>query len=119
MIEPVARKKRFGYMEQAAKAAKKSSMTHKHGCVLVLDNVGPIACGFNRIEKYLCHSFSIHAEVDAINKAKKILTKSQFQLTDLYVVRISKDSTLKLSKPCKHCQCLIMEAKIRNVFYSV
>lgn len=114
------RNRHYLYMEHARRAAEKSCMTHKHGCVAVLDGVGVIATGHNRVMEHLCHGFSIHAEMDAIHRARKVLKKQQLQCVDLYVVRISNthSRSLKLSKPCQQCQKLIADTGIRRAFYS-
>jgi len=106
------------YIEYAVNEAKKSTMVQKHGCVIVLKNK-VIAVGFNY--NIIPCKFSIHAEQDAINKAKKKLSTTELKKCKLYVVRIGQDSMenpLKYSKPCPNCSLSIHNAGIKNVFYS-
>ena len=56
------------FIEYAISVAKKSTMVQKHGCVIVYKNK-IITFGFNH--SVIPCKFSIHAEQDAINKAKK------------------------------------------------
>jgi deoxycytidylate deaminase len=111
-------KQRF-FLDKAARAAMKSSMGHKHGCVIVKDNT-ILAEGYNHFFTHMCHKFSIHAEVDAINKAKKKY-KHLFTDVEMYVVRIGTEKfnhCLKYSKPCCDCQQAIMKSNIKRVYYS-
>lgn len=110
------------FLSHAARIAQKSTMEHKHGAVIVLDNQ-IIACGFNHVEEFMCHNYSIHAEVDAILKAKKKSKKQKYDLTDadMYVVRIGSirmDYPLKYSRPCPDCEKAISKHGLRRVYYS-
>ena len=105
------------YLERAARVAMKSTMTHKHGAIIVR-NDEVISEGFNHHFTHMCHKFSIHAEADAIHKIKKVTHISE---CELYVVRISKPSMnhcLKYSKPCNDCQRCIERAGIKRTYYS-
>lgn len=110
------------FMQQAIKMAKKSTMLHKHGAVIVHNNE-IIATGFNYPQYYMCHGFSIHAEVDALTKVKG--RKNILAEAELYVARIGKFNPscpssfcVKYSKPCKDCSKAIMKHGIRKVYYS-
>lgn len=108
------------YIEYAATVAKKSTMVQKHGCVIV-HKKKVIAVGFN-FSVIPCR-LSIHAEHDAINKAKKQLSKADLKNCQLYVVRIGQDSMenpLKYSKPCPTCEMNINNIGLnpKKVFYS-
>ena len=106
------------YIEYAVSVAKKSTMVQKHGCVIVHKNK-VIAVGFNYA--IIPSRFSIHAEQDAINKAKKKLSRAELKNCKLYVVRIGQDSMenpLKYSKPCPNCSISIHSAGIKSVYYS-
>lgn len=106
------------FMDRAIRAASKSGMTHKHGCVIVIDDE-IISEGYNHFFTKMCHKYSIHAEVDALNKARK-KTRSKNVLADaeLYVVRVGRDGCLKYSKPCEDCQCAIEKMGVKRIFYS-
>ena len=107
------------YIMIAADEAKKSPMSQKHGCVVIHKNK-VVATGFNKqVEPFSLTS--IHAEVNALIKAKKILNKSELKQAKLMVVRIgtnSMDNPLKYSKPCKVCQNFIEKLGVQLVYYS-
>ena len=121
--------------------AHKSTLTQKHGCVIVRNNT-IISCGYNFKLKSTSHEtsmhtcFSVHAECATIKKVKKYdLTKC-----DMYVVRlgpstssivdkpddIDEDSVVppkrfmyKYSHPCQYCTKIIKDHGIRRVYYSI
>lgn len=107
------------YLEKAAKLAMKSTMTHKHGCVLVNEDDGTIvSSGYNRSTKIMYHTYSIHAEVDTLMKIKKKANKYLLSRCVMYVVRIGADSEFRYSKPCENCQKAILKYGVKNVYYS-
>jgi deoxycytidylate deaminase len=104
------------YLKIAAEIAKKSTMTQKHGCVIVYKKQ-VIATGYNTMPNMFNHS--LHAEINAIKKVKN--RRYILKDCDLYIVRIGPDSlenVLKYSKPCANCTKCILNYKIRRVFYS-
>tara|TARA_B100000497_G_scaffold127985_1_gene172282 strand:- start:1290 stop:1772 length:483 start_codon:yes stop_codon:yes gene_type:complete len=106
------------FVDDAMEAAKKSTMLQRHGCIIIYKNKN-IATGTNTTVD-TC-GFSIHAEVDAINKAKKILTKTELKNSKLIVVRIGQESMdypLKYSKPCPSCMKCIKNIGIKQIFYT-
>lgn len=106
------------FLERAARLAMKSTMTHQHGCVLVL-NGEIIAEGFNHVSTHMYHRFSVHSEVDALQKAKRY--RHQLADAEMYVVRIASgkfDHCLKYSKPCSGCQTAILKYGVKKVYYS-
>lgn len=107
------------FLECAAKIAQKSVMEHQHGAIIVLDN-NIIATGFNYLYEHMCHTKSIHAEVDALLNVKG-RRRNMLGDAEMYVVRIGKksmDRPLKYSRPCCDCQKAIMKYGIRKVYYS-
>lgn len=54
----------------------------------------------------------LHAEFDALRHNKS------FEGATIYVVRIKKDGSYGMAKPCKHCVKLCRKAGIKKVFYS-
>lgn len=58
----------------------------------------------------------LHAEVDAINKAKKKL--GSLSNTQLYVMRMKHDGLLGNSLPCQGCSRCISDSGIPTVIYS-
>jgi deoxycytidylate deaminase len=108
------------FLERASQLAMKSLMTQKHGCVIVNNN-SIVSEGFNHYIIDMCHKYSIHAEVDALNKFKKSRYISDKTRLEMYVVRIGPkkyDHCLKYSKPCNFCQKAIIKHGINKVYYS-
>lgn len=64
------------------------------------------------------HAIFLHAEVDAINKAKKVLSREDLSKTKLIVMRILKDGTYANAKPCCGCSKCIEHYGITNVIYT-
>lgn len=101
----------------ASRVAAKSNMIHRHGCLIVAQN--KIVCtGYNRYTHNNHNSFSIHAEIDALQKAKKASVLLKSKPCVMYVVRIGGSECLKNSKPCSMCAQWIAESGISKVFYS-
>lgn len=119
-VSPKSSSERQTYFLQcAAKVATKSTMEHKHGAVIVHDNI-IIASGFNYVYEHMYHIRSIHAEVDALLKVKS-RGKHFLSEAEMYVVRIGTSKMmcpLKYSKPCSGCQKAIHKYGIKRVFYS-
>jgi tRNA(Arg) A34 adenosine deaminase TadA len=121
-IPPKNPKDRQAYfLRKAAEVATKSIMTHKHGSIIVHGDT-ILSEGWNQYITYYDHSFSIHAEIDAIQKyRKKIKNNVPFAEVELYVVRIGTNrmnNCLKYSKPCENCQKLIKRFGIPKAYYS-
>lgn len=74
--------------------------------------------------KYCRHPEAIflHAEVDAINKAKKKLTEQELKKATLVIVRVKQDVNKKtefgIAKPCNGCEKCIEAHGIKNVIYT-
>ena len=65
------------------------------------------------INKNFCRwPTSIHAEVDAIIKAKRDLKGMS-----ILIIRV-KNNMLKLAKPCRHCLSYLTYVGIKNIYYS-
>lgn len=66
----------------------------------------------------------LHAEVDAIKNALRLITQEELARADLYVIRVkrphiaSKRWIKALAKPCPGCQAMIAGFGIRNVFWT-
>lgn len=110
-------KQRKQFVELARQQALRSTMMHRLGCVIVHDGV-VIAAGFNHAFRHMAHSYSMHAEVAALFKAKK---KHRWLLPDcsMYIVRIGRLGDLRLSKPCPDCHAEIEACGVRCTYYSV
>jgi deoxycytidylate deaminase len=106
--------------DKALALAKKSTMTQRHGAVIV-KNGEVIGQGYNHIASYMSHSWSCHAEIAAI-MSLKTRTKKFLEDATLVVVRIGPESQgcpFKLSKPCAKCQEQIEKTGIKRIFFSV
>lgn len=102
-------------LELCGSIAHKSPLTHKHGCVIVKNNM-VISQAFNDKSKNH-HEQSIHAEIAAIRKVKHMLDAS----CTLFVVRIGTAAQYKFkySKPCRVCANMIEKTRIGKVYYTV
>ena len=106
--------KHFRFIDVAIKEANKSTMLHKHACVIV-NKKKIVACAHN---VYLnSTAYSIHAETNAINQLKKY-TQKDIKHCAMYVVRIGPNMTMKYSKPCTNCMRTINTLGISKVYYS-
>lgn len=108
------------YMLKATQAAMRSDMGERHGCVIVDDGGAIIATGHNHTSVNMCHSSSVHAEMDALRRCYSY-KKNSLMSAEMYVVRIGPESRghpLKLSKPCDSCRAQIERSGIGKVFYS-
>lgn len=102
-------------VDLATKEARKSSMTLKHGSVIVRDRK-IIATGHNvSFERKEDGRWSLHAEIKAMMNCHREYLKG----ASIFVVRLSDRGVLMNSKPCNRCAVAIIKAGISNVFYSV
>jgi len=101
--------------------AKKSTYAYKIGAVIFKNNK-IISRGHNYAQKSIKKinpkfqkwKGSVHAEVDAIIKAKTCLKGK-----DMLVVRINKKNQFRLAKPCNFCMMYLRHVGIRKVYYSI
>lgn len=69
-------------------------------------------------------SIFLHAEVDAIKNALRLITQDQLTKCDMYIVRVKKQDsrrhnwTYGLAKPCPGCTRAIEAFNLRNVYYT-
>lgn len=107
------------FLRRAACIASRSSMNHRHGCVIVNKNGDIVAEGYNYVYTHMHHKFSIHAEVCCLSKMKR--NKKWLSDCDMYVVRVGTENMgnpLKYSRPCEGCTEAIIKAGIKRVYYS-
>ena len=106
------------FLSKAANIATRSSMSHRHGCIIV-NKIGEIISeGYNHMYVHMYHKYSMHAEISCLTKLKR--SKDLSDCT-MYVVRIGTDKMqrpLKYSKPCHDCTKAIEKSGIKKVFYS-
>jgi tRNA(Arg) A34 adenosine deaminase TadA len=68
-------------------------------------------------------SIYLHAEIDAIKNALKLITQAQLTKCDMYVVRVKQNESLRktvlgMAKPCEGCARAIATFGLRNIYYS-
>ena len=85
--------------------SKKRILSLGHNCQRMVKKLHP---------KFQNWKGSVHAEVDAIIKAKKDLRGST-----LLVVRINKKNELRMAKPCNDCMKYIEYVGIKRIYYSL
>jgi tRNA(Arg) A34 adenosine deaminase TadA len=104
--------------QYAIKAAHRSEMPMKHGCVAVSGGK-IIAKGYNTYRTYskdgLINGCSCHAEIDVLRKCIKRGVKHKI---NLYVVRISNSGEYRNSRPCNMCLSILKQYKIHMLIYS-
>lgn len=107
------------FLKRAAAVATRSSMNHRHGCVIVNKAGEVVSEGYNNTFVHMYHKYSTHAEVACLSKMKR--NKKILSECEMYIVRIGTDgmgNPLKYSKPCPDCTKAILKSGIRKVFYS-
>ena len=114
------------FCTKAAEIAEKSTMQHRHGCVIVYNNREIIAKGYNHMNCTMESVFSVHAEIEAINKFRQIARTKNRDFANkctLYVVRVSRNNCLEnplcMSLPCERCSAAIKSVGIKKVCFSV
>jgi tRNA(Arg) A34 adenosine deaminase TadA len=63
----------------------------------------------------------LHAEVDAIKNALRVLSLQELEKSDILVVRVKRDEhdyKTCLAKPCEGCARAIETFNIRNLYYT-
>jgi len=69
-------------------------------------------------------SIYLHAEIDAIKNALRLITQAQLAKCDIYIVRVkhpdngSDDWTEGLAKPCPGCRRAIESFGLKRVFWT-
>ena len=109
------------FIKQAIEEANKSEHKYKVGAI-IFDKSKIISKGFNHPQRSIRHLKSkfqkwpgtVHAEVDAIIKAKTNLKN-----LSMLVIRVNNRKQLRLAKPCKWCQMYLEYVGIKKVYYSI
>ncbi len=120
------------YLEIATQEAQKSTLSQRHGAVIVLNNK-VVATGYNKTElsrkklllwygpKKCNDSGFIHAEYDAIydliTRTRHTFknTRIRRKKLDIYIAK----STHYNSKPCKDCLNMLRAFGIARIFYTL
>ena len=108
-------------IEFAKEEAQKSEYEIKLGCI-IFDKNKIVSKGHNYrqksikslTKKFLKWENSIHAEVDAIIKARVDLKG-----LSMLIVRINNQGELRFAKPCNHCRGYIDHVGIKKIYYSI
>lgn len=105
-------------MEAILEAEKSTLKIANHGALVIIRNK-IIARGHNKYSHTLSpSSFSMHAEVVAINNALTKVKREDLRQAKLVVIRLTKEGCLSNSLPCKQCQDYINKFNIKTVYYS-
>jgi deoxycytidylate deaminase len=111
---------KIGIINTAVEEAKKSEHKHKIGAVIfsgkrIISHGHNYSCRSikNLHPRFIKYNGSLHAEVNAIVKAKRDI--SGF---DILVIRLNKREDLMLAFPCKYCIAYLIYCGINNIFYS-
>ena len=79
----------------------------------------PFAAKYSKNE----HAVFLHAEADAILKAKRKLSEAEMKKTTLVLVRVKYDTfgnqSFGYSKPCEGCEKCIQDHGIKTVIYTL
>lgn len=104
---------------RAEELAKKSTMLHRHGAVILRGNM-IIGEGHNQRSTYMSHNYSMHAEIAAIHSIpRKNRNRKHLEDSTMVVIRIAgKDNHSALSAPCANCRKEIQKLGIGRIFYS-
>jgi deoxycytidylate deaminase len=105
------------FIDLAIRAAKKSSHPqHRIGSVLVKGNK-VLSFGFNELKTHprSTHPWkSIHSEFATILG----LDRTEIEGSTIYVVRVRKDGTLGMAKPCEFCYKMLTNLNLYSIIYS-
>lgn len=88
-----------------------------HGALVIIRNK-IVGRGYNHYGSCCKNTYSLHAEVDAINDALTKVSKHKLKEAKLVVVRLTKEGHLSNSYPCQNCQHYINKVGITSVYYS-
>lgn len=108
------------FLALAVQEALKSDHYHRMGAI-IFNKKSILSRGYNKSfrfahnlhPKYTRYPNSIHAEVDAILKARKSLKGAE-----ILVVRLGKRGELRLALPCVYCMSYLQDIGIKRVYYS-
>lgn len=113
--------KQKSLLNLATKVAATSELAQRHGAVIV-KNGRVLALGVNKQKNadintpYAVNApeyFTVHAEADAINRARNIKGAT------IYIARVNKNGEERFSRPCDSCAEAIRKAGIRTVIYTL
>lgn len=120
------------FFEKAADMASQSEFKQYHlGCIAVLKNkiiaassnklkTHPLQAEFDKYRKFNCESdpcnmHSLHAEISCLSMIKQDIN---YHDLELYIVRLRKDGSYGMARPCCSCYQCIVSKGIRKIYYS-
>jgi dCMP deaminase len=109
------------FINLAIDEAKKGDHKQKVGCI-IFDKKKIVSYGHNTSQrsarklhpKFQRYPFSVHAEVDAILKAK-----TDLKGMSILVIRVNRRNEFRTAKPCKNCLKYLYHVGIKKIFYSI
>lgn len=113
-------KREESFLSVARYFAARSRSKKKHGAVMVKSG-RVVGTGYNKDRnhplfispEHIKPHCSRHAEMEAIKEAGK-----NAEGAVLYVARVNNQGKDRISKPCKICQAIIKDKKIKKVIYT-
>lgn len=109
---------RKNLIQLAARVAQNSTMTHKLGAVLVkggsVINVGFNQSSTHRFARKFGKHYTRHAELNCILG----IPRSKTAGATVYVIRVKKDGSYGMSKPCKLCEDVLVFVGIKKVYHT-
>lgn len=74
----------------------------------------PIQCDYNFRREFPVERHNIHAEISALMKIRH----REYKNLKIYVIRIRKDGTIGMARPCKACMEALRDYGVKTVFYT-
>ena len=118
-------------MNKYLKLAYKSALAYDYDpslefwlCAVLVKGGSVLSIGYNQrethalIDAYRASEFcnTMHAEVDAVLKARK---KIRLEGCKIYVIRLRRDKTLGMARPCAMCRACMSAYGIKKMFYTL
>ena len=115
----------LGTLVELVKRRDEYPGNHRVGALIVHKNKS-IAIGYNQHKthplqkKYASNPESVflHAEIDVLSRAMRVLTMKQLSKSTMYIARVKKDGSRGFAKPCKGCATAIDSFKLKKVVYT-
>jgi len=104
------------FFDLARRAARHSNCSYLMGAVVVQKNrIVSLGCNKDKTHprsKTPWHT--IHAELDAV----LYVPYDRLYHADLYIVRITRNGSYSMSRPCSYCWNLLQSVNIKHVYYT-
>lgn len=115
--------------EQNARAYEFDPYLDYHLCAILVKGGKILSVGYNKgstnafvehfadlVRGYRDYSLGIHAEMDAVLKAR---SKTDLKGCKIYVTRIRRDGELGMARPCEICQKILHTYGIKRAYYTI